>query len=80
MARSNFHQLWDAAMPVKVYSVSVDEAMCKQCGICVEFCPLKVLSAKNDGNIEVVKQDTCSGCLFCELLCPELAINIRASE
>lgn len=67
-------------MPVKVCSVSVDEAMCKQCGICVEFCPLGVLASKSDGNVEVVNLDACSGCMLCELLCPELAITIGATE
>jgi len=67
-------------MPVKVRSVSIDEAMCKQCGICVEFCPLEVLASKSDGNVEIINLDACTGCMLCEILCPELAINIEASE
>lgn len=67
-------------MPVKVGSISIDEALCKQCGICVEFCPKEVLANDTSGQVQVVNLEACTGCLICELLCPELAISIDVLE
>ena len=67
-------------MPVKVRSISINEALCKQCGICVEFCPKKVLANDANGQAKVVDLEACTGCLMCELLCPELAISLDLPE
>ena len=67
-------------MPVKVRTITLDEAICKQCGICVDVCPREVLAADNDGQVQVVNLEACTGCLICELLCPELAISLEAKE
>lgn len=67
-------------MPTKVCSISIDGALCKQCGICVEFCPKEVLANDASGQVQVVNLEACTGCLICELLCPELAISIDVLE
>lgn len=67
-------------MPAKVCSISIDRALCKQCGVCVDFCPKEVLATDADGEIEIVNLEACTGCLICELLCPELAIIIDVVE
>jgi 2-oxoglutarate ferredoxin oxidoreductase subunit delta len=67
-------------MPVKVRTTTIDEAKCKQCGICVDVCPREVLAADDKGQIKVVNLEACTGCLLCELSCPELAISLEAIE
>jgi 2-oxoglutarate ferredoxin oxidoreductase subunit delta len=63
-------------MPLGVRSISIDEEMCKQCGICVDLCPYDVLASDDKGQAYVAKLEACTGCLLCELLCPDLAINV----
>jgi len=67
-------------MPVKVRSISIDQALCKQCGICVSFCPKQVLASDGNGDVEVANLEACTGCLLCELLCPELAVSVDIPE
>ena len=67
-------------MPVKVRTITIDKAMCKKCGICVDVCPREVLAANDGGQAKVVNLEACTGCLLCELLCPELAISLEATE
>ena len=67
-------------MPVKVKSITVNKDMCKQCGICVSFCPKQVLVSDEAGNVEVANLEACSGCMICELLCPDLAISVDMPE
>jgi 2-oxoglutarate ferredoxin oxidoreductase subunit delta len=62
--------------------IIVDEAFCKGCRICTEFCPTGVLVDSETINKKgyyppvVAKQGECHGCRLCELLCPEFAIFI----
>lgn len=50
---------------------------CKGCGLCVAFCPGKVLVLNAFGKAEVAKEEECINCGFCELHCPDFAIAIR---
>ena len=63
-------------MPLDVCSISIDKEMCKQCDVCVDICPYEVLASDEKGQAYVAKLNACTGCLLCELLCPELAIDI----
>jgi 2-oxoglutarate ferredoxin oxidoreductase subunit delta len=67
-------------MPDKTYTVSVNSAVCKQCGICVNFCPREVLASDENGDVNIISPEACTGCLMCELLCPEVCINIDIQE
>lgn len=61
----------------KKYEVIVNHVWCKSCGICVGFCPAKILSISTSGKHEVDLEGTCIGCKMCELRCPDFAIRIE---
>ncbi len=50
---------------------------CKECGICIAFCPHKVLGKAPDGSTVVVNPDECTACRWCELHCPDFAITVK---
>ena len=58
-------------------SVTIDKEWCKGCGICVHFCPKKVLELDRRGKVEAVRPEDCIACKLCELRCPDLAIQIK---
>lgn len=49
---------------------------CKGCGICVAFCPKKILGLKNE-KIEILDIENCIKCGQCELRCPDYAIYLE---
>ena len=49
---------------------------CKGCGICVAFCPKKVLAVTELSKVEVRDHAACIGCGQCELRCPDYAIFV----
>ena len=60
----------------------IDKEWCKGCGICVHFCPKKVLELDRRGKVEAVRPQDCMGvkCMLCELRCPDLAIQIKENQ
>lgn len=69
-----------AANRLKRFKVKVNPAWCKGCGICVAFCPKRVLETGR-GGIPVVKlPDDCTGCRLCELRCPDFAIEVGEEQ
>ncbi|ERM92843.1 ferredoxin [Caldanaerobacter subterraneus subsp. yonseiensis KB-1] len=52
---------------------------CKGCGICVEFCPRKVLEIKN-GKVHLIDDEKCIKCGICEMYCPDYAIYVEEEE
>lgn len=60
--------------------VTVYPDWCKGCGICVEFCPGKVLELNDQGKSTVVREEDCVRCGFCELHCPDFAIVVTDKE
>ncbi len=60
----------------KLYDVSFFHAWCKACGICVEFCPKKIIKSDKTGKPEIFDADSCIGCRFCEIHCPDFAITV----
>lgn len=60
--------------------VTIYPDWCKGCGICVEFCPGKVLGLGPDGKAFVENEENCIRCGFCELHCPDFAIVVSDKE
>ena len=63
----------------KEYDIDIYRAWCKQCGLCVAFCPRECLALNEEGAPVVVKPERCTGCGWCELHCPDFAISVRES-
>ncbi|HKM29003.1 MAG TPA: 4Fe-4S binding protein [Anaerovoracaceae bacterium] len=54
----------------------VEPSWCKGCGLCIEFCPKKVLTLKHE-KIVISDPDACIACGLCELRCPDYAIWVE---
>ncbi len=50
---------------------------CKGCGLCVEFCPTKVLVLDEDDHPVVVAEEKCTACHWCDTHCPDFAIVVE---
>ena len=61
-------------------TVIINQDWCKKCGICIAFCPEKVLESDEFGRVVVSKPDQCLACKICERLCPDFAINIEVTH
>ncbi len=59
--------------------LKVIDEWCKGCGICVAYCPKKVLEMKND-KVVIVDIDKCVKCGLCELRCPDYAIYLEGCK
>ena len=60
----------------KEYNIHIIAELCKRCGLCVEFCRRGVFSVNEDGVIEVLNPGSCTGCMLCELRCPDFALDV----
>jgi 2-oxoglutarate ferredoxin oxidoreductase subunit delta len=54
----------------------INREWCKGCGICVAFCPKKVLELDRHEKAVAARPEDCIACRLCELRCPDLAIEI----
>jgi 2-oxoglutarate ferredoxin oxidoreductase subunit delta len=61
----------------KVKSWVIERGRCKGCGICVHFCPKKVLVLDGEEKAIAMHPDDCIACGICEMYCPDLAIEIE---
>lgn len=55
----------------------INRGWCKGCGICVHFCPKKVLELDKDGKVFAARPKDCICCRLCEFMCPDLAIEVQ---
>jgi len=56
---------------------TINEELCKGCGICVDSCCMDVIRMNEENNKAVIKYpDECMCCYYCELDCPENAIYV----
>ena len=65
-------------------SVTVNEDLCKGCGLCVDACPKGImkldksqLNKKGYHTARCSDPDTCIGCAFCAVMCPDIAITVE---
>jgi 2-oxoglutarate ferredoxin oxidoreductase subunit delta len=59
--------------------VRVNEAWCKGCKICVEFCPKNVFEMRKGKSVPVRPED-CILCGLCQLRCPDFAIELEERD
>ena len=50
---------------------------CKQCGICVHFCPKGALTLDAQNNPVLTDPEACNACRLCEYLCPDFGVKVR---
>ena len=69
--------------------VYIVEERCKGCGLCIAFCPKKVLIESDRINekgyhppelVEKPPVDVCINCGFCERICPDFAIFVKEKK
>ncbi len=56
--------------------IFVNDVWCKGCGICVEVCPKTILGLDPRDKPILLDAEHCTGCLRCELLCPDFAMVV----
>jgi NAD-dependent dihydropyrimidine dehydrogenase PreA subunit len=58
-------------------TVHIEEAGCRDCGLCVEICPTKVFEEDTGGKLaKVARQEDCIGCTSCVYLCPSRCVSV----
>lgn len=64
--------------------VTVNEDVCKGCGLCINACPKKImeidkqrLNKKGYHPAHCIQNEECIGCAFCATMCPDVAITVE---
>lgn len=60
----------------KLKNLSINRQWCKGCGICVAFCPARVLELDQQDKVVAARIQDCIACGFCALRCPDLALQV----
>ncbi len=64
----------------KLKELRINREWCKGCGICIAFCPRKVLEMDEQDKAVPVRSEDCVVCGLCEMRCPDLAIEVVEEE
>jgi 2-oxoglutarate ferredoxin oxidoreductase subunit delta len=65
---------------IKLKELRINRQWCKGCGICVAFCPARVLEMDADDKVVAVRLKDCTACGRCALRCPDMAICVTREE
>ena len=64
--------------------VTINEGLCKGCGLCVATCPKKImvlnrekLTPKGYNPAALTDTEACIACAMCGIICPEGAIKVE---
>ncbi len=64
--------------------ITVNQAVCKGCELCVNACPKKiialdkdVINAKGYHPAKMTAPEQCIGCAMCAMMCPDVAITVE---
>jgi len=64
--------------------VTISIEYCKGCGLCVDFCPQDIMQLDTQVTTQkgyhpamCTDQESCTACLSCALMCPDVAITIE---
>lgn len=64
--------------------ITVDESVCKGCGLCANACPLKIISLdtgrlnlKGYHPARLMEPGRCTGCASCAAMSPDTAITVE---
>lgn len=57
--------------------ISIDRALCINCGRCVESCPMGVFRRGEDERTEVGNEKRCLNCMHCTAACPVRAVRFE---
>lgn len=64
--------------------ITVNEAVCKGCELCVGACPHKLIeldktriNAKGYHPATMTDESKCIGCAMCAMMCPDVAITVE---
>ena len=66
--------------PKEKFEVEFYRDWCKGCGICAAFCPAGALAMNDIGEPEIKKPELCTGCTWCEIRCPDFAVQVKEKE
>lgn len=70
----------------RYWRIELRQDWCKGCYFCIDICPVDGIFTKENEIGEKgfkplrVAAEGCTGCMLCELHCPDLAITVEADE
>jgi NAD-dependent dihydropyrimidine dehydrogenase PreA subunit len=60
------------------YGPRIDYQLCTGCTRCYEYCPMDIIGWDSDAGRPTVDYPAeCTLCCVCEIVCPEIAVDVR---
>ncbi|MCR5608696.1 MAG: 4Fe-4S binding protein [Lachnospiraceae bacterium] len=64
--------------------ITINETLCKGCGLCVSACPKQILAlskekmnSKGYHPATIIDMEKCIGCTSCAIMCPDVVITVE---